>query len=479
MIEPGHRILFVDDEQDFCAVTAQILQTEGFVPLLAYDGKTALQQLRHQSPEVAVVDMTLPDLNGLELLRQMKALDEDLPVVIMTGQAAIAGAVEAMRATANDYLSKPFHDHELIRAIHRAVAERQFRLKLKHLAHQINLHEKLTEIMGPSNAIGQLIREVGVVAKSNFNVILIGETGSGKEVVAQAIHQVSPRAAGPFVPVDCGAIPETLLEGELFGYEKGAFTGAAGTKRGKFELAEGGTLFLDEILNLPLGSQAKLLRALQERTICRLGGTTPVRIDVRVLVAADKNLEGAAGAGTFRVDLFFRLNEFLLRIPPLRERREDIIYLSKRFLDLTNLELHKFVKGFSEGAVNTLLTHAWPGNVRQLRSTIRRAVLLAEEVITEKHLDIVPANLAGSLNTAGSLFFEFSTGAPPMAKDLLPLREIVAKCTAVAERVAVVEALRGAEGNKAQASRLLHIDYKTLRSKIKRLEIPVNKKRPS
>jgi two-component system nitrogen regulation response regulator GlnG len=391
---------------------------------------------------------------------------------------------EAYRAIEANMLHALGHDAETFRKrIMESLDGRDYEAALlayemiteKHLdivPAKVNLHEKLTEIMGFSNAIGQLIKEVGVVAKSNFNVIIIGETGSGKEVVAQAIHQVSPRASGPFVPVDCGAIPETLLEGELFGYEKGAFTGAAGTKRGKFEMAEGGTLFLDEILNLPLGSQAKLLRALQERSICRLGGTTPVRIDARVLVAANKNLEGAAGAGTFRVDLFFRLNEFLLRIPPLRERREDIIYLSKRFLDLTNLELHKFVKGFSEGAVTALLTHAWPGNVRQLRSTIRRAVLLAEEVITEKHLDIVPANLAGSLNTAGSLFFEFSTGALATPKELLPLREIVAKCTAVAERVAVVEALRRAEGNKVQAARLLHIDYKTMQSKIKKHRIP-------
>lgn len=314
-----------------------------------------------------------------------------------------------------------------------------------------------------------MIAEVNLVARSNFNVIIIGETGSGKEVVAQAIHQGSPRAQGPFVPLDCGAIPETLLEGELFGYEKGAFTGAVGAKRGKFELAEGGTLFLDEILNLPLGSQAKLLRALQEKTICRLGGTTPVPTNVRVLVAANRNLEAAAGGGKFRVDLFFRLNEFLVKIPPLRERREDIIYLAKRFLDLTNTELTKAIKGFSEGAVNVLLTHAWPGNVRQLRSTIRRAVLLAEDVVTERHLDIGPT-------TGGHAHISaFSASPQTAACELLPLRAVVATSVTVVERAALVEALRRAGGNKAQAARWLHIDYKTLQSKVKKYGISPNK----
>ena len=257
---------------------------------------------------------------------------------------------------------------------------------------QIDASQELRETMGPSDSVGRLIAEVNLVAKSNFNVIVVGETGSGKELVARALHRVSPRGEGPFVPVDCGAIPETLMEGELFGYEKGAFTGAVGPKHGKFELAQGGTLFLDEILNLPLGSQAKLLRALQEKTICRLGGMTPIHIDVRVVVAANRDLETAAGAGTFRVDLFFRLNEFLLKIPPLRERKEDIIYLTKRFMDLTNAELNKTVTGFSESAVKALLSYPWSGNVRQLRSTIRRAVLLADRVVLDKHLDIAPAN---------------------------------------------------------------------------------------
>ncbi len=470
MNNESSRILVVDDEPEICEVISCILRKEGFVPLVAHDGKTALQKVRTDSPEVAVIDLVLPDLDGLELLRRVKALDEDLPVVIITGHAGIPGAVEAMRAAAHDYLAKPFQNDELLRVIRRALAERQLKLKLKQLSRQITANQDLTEIMGPSEAIGRLIAEVNCVAKSNFSVVLIGETGSGKEVVARAIHQASPRAKGPFVPVDCGAIPETLLEGELFGYERGAFTGAVGSKRGKFELAQGGTLFLDEILNLPLGSQAKLLRAIQEKTVYRLGGTSPVRVDVRVLVAASQDLHAAVVPGTFRVDLFYRLNEFTLRIPALRERKEDILYLAKRFLDLTNTELRKAVKGFSEAAVNVLLSYPWPGNVRELRSTIRRAVLLTDEVILETHLDI--AGPTGGIPSALGI----STSMPAADNELPSLKDIVAKSIAAVEREAIEQALRRAGGNKAQAARLLQIDYKTMQSKVKKYRIMLNKK---
>lgn len=252
----------VDDESAVCELVSSVLEKERFTPLVAADGRTAMDKLRRECPDTVILDMRLPDATGLELLGRMKVQDEDLPVVVITGYADIPGAVEAIRAGAHDYLAKPFSKEELVRVVRRALSERQLKLKLKHLARQLDAHRELTEIMGPSEAIGRLVTEVNRVAKSNFSVVIIGETGSGKEVVARAIHQASPRANGPFVPVDCGAIPESLLEGELFGYERGAFTGAVGSKRGKFEVAQGGTLFLDEILNLPVGSQAKLLRAL-------------------------------------------------------------------------------------------------------------------------------------------------------------------------------------------------------------------------
>jgi len=463
------RILLVDDEPEVCRVMAQILEKEGFATVLAHDGKTALQKIRIDCPEVLITDVNMPDMDGWEVLRQAKALNPDLPVVIVTGSAGISQAVAAMRASANDYLAKPFKDHELIRAVQRAVTEHQLKRKLKQLAQRIDVNENLTDVMGPSDAVRQLIVEVNLVANSNFNVIIIGETGSGKEVIAHAIHQASQRSHGPFVPVDCGAIPETLVEGELFGYDKGAFTGAVTNKRGKFETAAGGTLFLDEVLNLPLASQAKLLRALQERVICRLGGTTLVPTDVRVVVAANQSLETATGSGKFRVDLFFRLNEFLIRIPALRNRKEDIIYLAKRFLDLTNRELNKSVAGISHGAVHLLLNYAWPGNVRQLRSTIRRAVLLASDVVTEQHLDILPMNDRATppLAEAPSL--------PAQDKDLPALRTIVERSITLVERATLIDVLGRVQGNKAHAARLLQVDYKTMQSKIKKYGINIDK----
>ncbi len=462
------RILIVDDERGICELVSRLLEEEGMVPLVAYDGQTALQKLRTESPAVLILDLRLPDLDGMEVLRQAKALDEDLPVVILTAFAKVHGAVAAMRAAAFDYLAKPYDHQELVRVVRRALAERELNRKLKELPSGINATGKLTEIMGPSAAIGRLIADINRVAKSNFSVVIVGETGSGKEVVAQAIHRASPRAQRPFVPVDCGAIPETLLEAELFGHEKGAFTGAASRKLGRFEQANGGTLLLDEILNMPLSAQAKVLRALQERTVCRVGGTQPVKIDVRVLAASNQEMEAAAASGRFRVDLCFRLNEFMLRIPPLRQRKEDIVYLAKRFLDLTNQELHKKVRGFSEPAIQALLNFPWPGNVRQLRSTIRRAVLLADEVVGENHLDICQENRAAFPRVAAPARVQATFAAG------LSLKELVAESTGAVEREVLVQTLRQTGGNKAKAARLLRMDYKTIQSKVKKYELIPN-----
>jgi two-component system nitrogen regulation response regulator GlnG len=270
------------------------------------------------------------------------------------------------------------------------------------------------------------------------------------------------------VPVDCGAIPEALLESELFGPEKGAFTGSVGQKPGKFQLADGGTLLLDEILNMPLSAQAKVLRTLQEKAIYRVGGTRPIAIDTRVLAAGNQDLEAAAAAGRFRVDLFYRLNEFTLEIPPLRQRKEDIIYLAKRFLDLTNRELHKNVHGFAEPAIQTLLNYPWPGNVRQLRSTIRRSVLLADTVVTESHLDILQENGQAAYRVAPPAWVQ------AVSTTNLSLKEIVAQSTTAVEREVLLQTLRTTGGNKAKAARLLHIDYKTIQSKVKKYGVTQN-----
>ena len=280
--------------------------------------------------------------------------------------------------------------------------------------------------------------------------------------MAQAIHQNSLRADGPWVAIDCGAIPEGLLESELFGHEKGAFTGAFSRKIGKLEAAKGGTLLMDEISNLPLSSQGKILRTLQEKKICRIGSNKPLDVDIRLLVACNQDLTTIVESGAFREDLFYRLNEFTIRVPPLRERKKDIPCLAKRFLDITNLALHKSVKGFSESALRTLLAYSWPGNVRQFRSIIRRAVLLADDLITDKHLEI---HQDISFNQLTNPLLQ------KMPWEEQSLKAIVQKRSEALEREIIVSALEYSAGNKAKAARLLRIDYKTIHTKVKKFAI--------
>ncbi len=452
----GSGVLIVDDDQDLREILARLVRKEGFTPLTAADGGSALELLRLQGAEVMLADVHLPDRDGLELLQKAREMDADLPVIMITAYAGVNQAVAAMRAGAYDYLAKPFQHREVIRLLRRALEERQ-RRRGSETGPARDSGCCLRESMGPSDAVGRLITDVNRVAQSDFSVVILGETGSGKELVAAAIHRCSPRAAGPSVAVDCGAIPESLLESELFGYEKGAFTSADAKKVGKLEVARGGTLFLDEISNLPPGSQAKLLRVLQEKTIQRLGGTIPLKVDIRLLCATNQDLEEVVAAGSFRRDLYYRLNEFSIQLPPLRERQEDIPYLAGRFLDQTNAELHKEVQGFSGSALEALSSYLWPGNVRQLRSVIRRAVLLARDLITPGHLNIM------------------GTGAPAQPTPPLALaswresslKEIVRLNVDRVEKEVLTQVLQHTHGNKAKAARMLSIDYKTMHLKVK------------
>ena len=466
MAENIPRILIVDDEKYICSALSALVKGEGFKPFIAQDGESALKAVRTDTPDMMLVDIKMPGMDGMEVMRQAKDVDPDIPVVVITAYAGIHGAVKAIKAGAHDYLAKPFDNQDVIRVVHRALAERDLKRKLKELSSRIQENVPLKEMMGPSDAVARIISEINRVAKSDFTVVIAGETGSGKEVIARAIHQSSPRSNASFVPVDCGAIPETLLESELFGHEKGAFTGAEVQKPGKFELAVGGTLFLDEISNMPMASQAKLLRVLQEKKVYRVGGTKPINVNVRLLVASNQDLHELTVSGSFRRDLFYRLNEFTILVPPLRERKEDIPYLAKRFLDTANLELKKKVRGFSESALNGLFSYNWPGNVRQLRSTIRRAALLADDLITEKHLDLKRVPVPG-------LAFTPRVDGTPWKG--LSLREIVEQSAAAVEREVLAQVLKNTGGNKAKAARLLKADYKTIHEKVKKLGVRIPK----
>ena len=455
-------ILIVDDDENLVELLTRLMKREGFKTLAAHSGDAALTLLGSEKPDLMVLDIKMEDKDGMEVLREAKLLDPNLPVIILTGYHDSQGAVRAIKAGASDYFPKPFETNDLIRAIQHALSERNLKGKLKDLSNKLHETLSLKEQMGPSDSVVRIIAEVNRVAESDFTVVIIGETGSGKELIARAIHEASSRSKAPFIPVDCGAIPETLLESELFGHERGAFTGAEVQKPGKFEVAQGGTLFLDEISNMPMGSQAKLLRVLQEKKVYRVGGTKPISVNVRLLVASNQDLHDLTESSSFRRDLFYRLNEFSIVVPALRERKEDIPYLAKRFLDLANIELKKNVRGFSESALNVMFNYPWPGNVRQLRSTIRRAGLLADELITEKHLDLKRVPVPG-------LAFTPKVEGTPWKG--LSLREIVEQSTTAVEREVLTQVLKNTGGNKAKAARLLKIDYKTIHLKLKKLGI--------
>jgi DNA-binding NtrC family response regulator len=460
MESSGARVLIVDDDRDISQMLSALMTKEGLTCKVAHDGGTALKILAATRPGVMLVDVKMPGIDGMEVLKRVKQSDPFLPVVLITAYAEIPASVAAMRAGAFDYLAKPFDHSEVMRVVRAALAEGERRRRSG--PEEIPADNHLRVLMGPSDAVTRIIREVNRVAQSDFSVIIQGETGAGKELVARAIYQLSPRRHGAFIPLDCGAIPDTLIESELFGYQKGAFTGATAPKAGKFEAAQGGTLFLDEIANLPLGAQGKLLRILQEKAVQRLGANQPVKIDVRLLTASNQQLQALVEAGQMREDLYFRLNEFTIAVPPLRERQDDIAYLAQRFMDLTNKELQKNIQGFADSCLEALRSYYWPGNVRQLRSVIRRAVLLADGLITDNHLDLKPQPVS-------KLAFTPRVQGRPWENR--SLREIVHHSVVSVEREVLLQALAHTRGNKAEAARLLQIDYKTIHTKLKRFGI--------
>lgn len=459
------KILIVDDDEDMRVFLVSLLSDKGFEPISAGNGEEALTVLRQAKDcDLMLLDLNLPGITGMGVLREALKVDNGLPIIMVTGNGTISSAVEAVKIGAYDYVTKPFANEELVLKIRRGLESRRLRQENSRLRSQIDRSQSLQEQMGSSDPIRKVFADVERVAPTDFTVVIFGETGAGKELVARGIHRQSPRAAEAFVTVDCGAIPATLIESELFGHEKGAFTGADRTRPGKFEAASGGTLFLDEVQNLPLPVQMQFLRALQERQIFRVGGEKPHHIDIRVIAAGNKDLRAQVAAGRFREDLFHRLNEFSITLPPLRARRDDIIYLAKRFLDQTCHELKKSIQGITNEALDVLLGYDWPGNVRELRNVMRRAVLVAETHIGVDHLAI-------------------RTAATPTAprKDVrhfdgpVSFKELVRQNLVEVERDILIRALEQTGGNKAKAARMLQIDYKTIHVKAKEYGIQSKK----
>ena len=462
-------ILVVDDEPEICWLLSGILSAQGFEVVTAEDGQAALERVRGEAPAAVILDLKMPRLDGLETLGKLKGIAPQVPVIMLTAHGDIPSAVQAMRLGAYDYLTKPFHNDDIILTVQRALERQALLAEVEELRSQLGEGGSLGELMGPSQEIQKVTQQVKQVAGSTLTVLIQGETGTGKELVARAIHQQSARHEKPFIALDCGAIPDTLIESELFGYEKGAFTGADRRKEGHFQLAEGGSLFLDEIANLPLTTQAKLLRVLQERQVQLLGGKRAVPVDVRIIAASNLPLDGEMRASRFRQDLYYRLAEFTISLPPLRERQEDILCLAKRFLEEASMELKRAVRGISEEAAELLLRHSWPGNARELRNVIRQAVLLSSDLILPEHLTVLGKGGGGAP----------AAGKPDPGLAGLSLREASEKATAEAERRAVCQALRATGGNKSEAARLLRTDYKTLHTKMKRYGIRIREFLPS
>ncbi len=454
-------VLIVDDEQDMRWLLANILKAEGFIVQQAVDGLDAIGKVKKQPPDIVLLDIKMPTMDGMEALKKIKEINYSLPVIMLTAHGDIPSSVQAIKTGASDFLTKPFDNEQIVYTIKRVLDHFMLQQEVEFLREQLRDQSSLFSLMGTSHQIQRISYQVEQVAKTNFTVILQGETGTGKELVAHFIHRKSSRKDKPFVPVDCGAIPDTLIESELFGYEKGAFTGANQSKAGYFELAQDGTLFLDEVANIPLSTQRKMLRVLQERQFYRLGGNKPITVDVRIIAASNLMLDEEVNAENLREDLYHRLNEFTIYLPPLRERQEDILLLAKKFLHETSTELGKKLHGFSEEAINWLSEQEWRGNVRELRNVIRRAVLLSPDIIQPYHLFQSPISQFMPSNMSPAANYNNRTS----------LKEISQAAIEQVEKQAIRQAIEEAHGNKVKAAQRLKIDYKTLYRKIKKYHL--------
>jgi DNA-binding NtrC family response regulator len=450
-------VLLVEDKDSLRAMLRHALEAQGHVVIEAVDEPEAIQQLRQARPAVVLTDLKLPNGDGLGVLRAAKELDPELQVVVMTAYGSIQDAVTAMREGAMDFLAKPVDPDHLLLMVERAIAQRRM------LTDYFLLKEELAERRGAPRIIGedphlrQVSQQLHRAAATDATVLLEGESGTGKELFARALHALSPRAEAPFVAINCAAIPDTLLETELFGHEKGAFTGAVARKPGRFELAHRGTLFLDEIGDLPLALQAKILRALEEKRFERVGGTQSLHVDTRVVAATNRNLKQRVAERQFREDLYFRLSVFPIQIPPLRERGDDVVTLARHFIDKFCRDMNKKLLVLSPAAFDDLRAYAWPGNVRELQNCIERAVILSEgDTIHPRHLNL---SFRHPVATAVSPWDQIDLSGS--------LADALRRTATEVERRKIEQAIVDAAGNKARAAELLQVSYKTLLQKLK------------
>lgn len=440
-------ILIVEDKTSFADVLKVALEDSGFTTICVKSGREAIQNFRRERFDLVLLDLRLPDIDGIDILRELKNIDNDAKFIIMTAFGTIERAVEAMKLGACDFLTKPFEMDQLILTVRKVIQERRTQYENILLKEMVQHIQGFPQIVGISDTIKKSIEMLQKVASSETTVLLLGESGTGKELFARACHSLSPRKEKPFVTINCGAIPGQLLENELFGSEKGAFTGAHTRKIGKFELAHKGTIFLDEVGDLGLDLQAKLLRVLQEKTFERLGATTSIKVDVRIIAATNKDLSVLVKENKFREDLFYRLSVFPITIPPLRQRKEDIPLLVEHFLKKL-----KSNKKISASALEKLKSYDWPGNIRELENTIERANIIATLKIEPEHI-LLPSQTERT--------FVFSVAE-------MDLKSAANYGRAMAESELIKKTLEQTGGNKSEAARRLHVSYKTLLNRIAR-----------
>jgi two-component system, NtrC family, response regulator AtoC len=451
-------ILIVEDEPNMQRVLRGLLRREGYRTLEVGDGAAALEVLAHEPIEAVLTDFKMPRMNGLELLAEIRQRQLGVPVILLTAHGTIGGAVEALKHGAFDYLTKPFDPDEIQQVVAKAVRTHA----LQKSEATVTIDDDPDQLLlGESDALRRVKHLIERVAPTPATVLITGESGTGKELVARSLHLRSPRASGPFVKINCAAIPEGLLESELFGHEKGAFTGAARRKLGRFELADGGTLFLDEIGEMPLASQPKLLRAIQDGRFYHVGGTHTIDVDVRLVAATNRDLEQEVKSARFREDLFYRLNVVPIRLPALRERRSDIPALAKLFVARFARRHNVSIEEIDDDAAQVLCAYAWPGNIRELENAIERAVLLCEG--NRIGLADLPPEMVGTASGPAS--------APQTLGSTAPLRDRIRDATRQIERDAIEEALRATNGNVTQAARRLGLSRRGLQLKMKELEI--------
>ncbi len=453
-------ILIIDDEEVLQDVLTSLLRKEGYSTLNARTGEEGLALLAKEDVDLVLLDLMLPDVPGLDVLKRIQIDDPDQVVVVITAYSSIEGAIEAMREGAYHYIPKPFKNEEVLLTLRQGLERRRLRAENRALREQLRQRYAFANIIGKSKPMEQVFETIKLAAPAKSNILILGESGTGKELVAKAIHHHSGRAKGPFVTVNSGSMPPDLLESNLFGHVKGAFTGAVSNKKGLFEMATNGSIFFDEIGNIPIDTQAKLLRVIQEKEFMRLGGVETLKADARVIAATNADLEAKVRDGEFREDLYYRLNVITIQLPPLRERVDDIPLLLRHFLDKYTEENEKQVESISPEAMQALLDYRWPGNVRQLENVIERAVVLAKSDTIS--IEALPPSVA---NPEGA-------GVAPAT---LPDNGISLKeAMSAYERQLIVKALQAAGGVQKRAAELLSVKPTTLHEMMKRLNVSVD-----